>query len=221
MSIAENLKHIHSDIEKTASAWGRDSSSVNLIAVSKRQPMEKIQEALGAGHRIFGENKVQEAQEHWAALKPEYPDMRLHLIGPLQTNKAKDAVALFDMIHTVDREKLARKLGNEMKAQDKNIPCLIQVNIGEEEQKSGITPRELPDFLGFCRNECNLDIQGLMCIPPHEEPPAMFFSLLHKMASEHNLPELSMGMSADYEKAVPLDATYIRVGTAIFGERDN
>ena len=127
---------------------------------------------------------------------------------------------IFDMIHTVDREKLARKLSKEMTEQGRNIPCLIQVNIGEEEQKSGIAPRELPDFLGFCRDECNLDIQGLMCIPPHDEPPAMFFSLLHKMAKQHNLPHLSMGMSADFEKAIPLDATYIRVGTAIFGERE-
>ena len=220
MSIAENLKHIHSDIEKTASEWGRDSTHINLIAVSKRQPPEKLQEALDTGHRLFGENKVQEAQEHWAHLKPQYNDLNLHLIGPLQTNKAKDAVALFDMIHTVDREKLARKLSKEMTEQGRNIPCLIQVNIGEEEQKSGIAPRELPDFLGFCRDECNLDIQGLMCIPPHDEPPAMFFSLLHKMAKQHNLPHLSMGMSADFEKAIPLDATYIRVGTAIFGERE-
>lgn len=221
MNISENLKHIQSEIEKTASAWGRDSHAINLIAVSKRQPPEKIQEALNAGHRIFGENKVQEAYEHWEHLKPNYCDLKLHLIGPLQTNKAKDAIALFDMIHTLDREKLARKLGTEIKAQGKNIPCLIQINIGEEEQKSGIAPNELPDFLGFCRKDCDLDIQGLMCIPPIDEPPAMFFALLHKIAQEHNLPHLSMGMSADFEKAIPLDATYIRIGTAIFGERND
>lgn len=219
MSIAENLKQIHTKIEKTASAWGRDGAHINLIAVSKRQPLEKLHESLDAGHRLFGENKVQEAYEHWENIKPQYHDLQLHLIGPLQTNKTKEAVALFDMIHTLDREKLARKLRKEMAEQGRNIPCLIQINIGEEEQKSGIAPNELTDFLHFCCNECAINIQGLMCIPPHNEPPAMFFALLHKMAKQHNLPHLSMGMSADYDKAIPLDATYIRVGTAIFGDR--
>ncbi|MGH1456254.1 MAG: YggS family pyridoxal phosphate-dependent enzyme [Alphaproteobacteria bacterium] len=218
--ISENITAIRANITKTAKQWNRDTSDINLIAVSKRQPPAKIQEALDAGHRLFGENKVQEAQEHWTHLKPEYPDLNLHLIGPLQTNKVKDALALFDMIHSVDREKLAKKLGEEIKAQNKSIPCLIQVNIGEEDQKSGITPNDLPDFLNFCRNECSLDIQGLMCIPPVDEPPAMFFALLQNMARTHALKHLSMGMSADYEKAIPLGATYIRVGTALFGDRN-
>lgn len=210
MSVARNLSEIKLRLNGT---------QARLIAVSKNQPAEKIQEALDAGHRDFGENKVQEAQSHWRALKPQYPDLKLHLIGPLQTNKAKDAVALFDMIHTVDREKLARELSTEMKKQGRNIPCLIQVNTGEEEQKSGIAPDAFPAFLKFCREECALDIVGLMCIPPLDDPPALHFALLKKMAKLHGLEHLSMGMSADYERALPLGATFIRIGTSVFGER--
>ncbi len=220
MTIKENLDHINKQIKQAASPWGRAVSDINLVAVSKRQPMDKIKQALNVGHRLFGENRVQEALEHWAELKPQYPDLKLHLIGALQTNKIKDALKIFDHIETIDREKLARKLSNELKAQNRTIPCFIQVNIGEEEQKSGIMPRELPDFLEFCQNECELDIKGLMCIPPADEPAALYFALLQKMARAHNLPELSMGMSADFEKAIPLGATYIRVGTGIFGERE-
>lgn len=220
MSISDNIQTIRDNITKTADTWGRNANDINLIAVSKNQPPEKIQDALDAGHRIFGENRVQEAYTHWADLKNTYNDLQLHLIGPLQTNKVKDAVKLFDIIHTVDREKLARKLGAEMHAQKRDLPCLIQINIGEEEQKSGIMPNELSDFLPFCQNECNLNIRGLMCIPPADEPAALFFALLQKMAKRHNLPDLSMGMSADYEKAVPLGATYIRIGSALFGNRN-
>ncbi len=219
--IKENLSQIHKQIEKSAIEWGRDSNDINLIAVSKRQSPERIQGALDAGHRLFGENKVQEALEHWEDIKPLYPDLKLHLIGSLQTNKIKDALRIFDLIETVDREKLARKLGDELKSQNRTIPCFIQVNIGEEEQKSGIVPNELPDFLEFCRHECALDIKGLMCIPPADEPTALYFSLLMKMADMHNLPELSMGMSSDFESAISLGATYIRVGTGIFGKREN
>ena len=221
MTIEKNLKEIHKQIEKSATEWGRDSSDVNLVAVSKRQPKEKIQSALDTGHRLFGENKVQEAFEHWKDIKPVYPDLKLHLIGPLQTNKIKDALKIFDLIETVDREKLARKLGNELKAQSRILPCFIQVNIGEEEQKSGIAPNELPEFIEFCSNECALDIKGLMCIPPADEPTALYFALLKKMADAHNLPEISMGMSSDFENAIALGATYIRVGTGIFGERES
>jgi len=221
MGIKENLNQIHEQINQAALKWGRKSSDINLIAVSKRQSQEKIQAALDAGHRLFGENKVQEAILHWRDIKPLYPDLKLHLIGALQTNKIKDALAIFDVIETIDREKLARKLGNELKVQGRSIPCFIQINIGEEEQKSGISPQELPDFLEFCQNDCSLDIRGLMCIPPADEPATMYFALLQKMAHEHNLPELSMGMSSDFEKAISLGATYIRVGTGIFGSRES
>jgi len=219
MSIQENLKNISSNIKKIAKQWGRNPDTVNLVAVSKVQPPEKIQSALDAGHRLFGENRVQEAQEHWANIKPNYPDLKLHLIGPLQTNKVKDAVSLFDVIETVDRQKLARKLGAAMKDCDRALPCFIQVNTGKEEQKAGINPLELPDFLEFCTKECDLNIRGLMCIPPIDDLPALHFALLQKLAKANNLPDLSMGMSGDYERAIPLGATYVRVGTAIFGER--
>ncbi len=220
MLVIENLKTIHETVEKACAPWGRAASDVQLVAVSKRQSMEHIQEALDAGHRVFGENRVQEAQEHWAEIKPQYPDLKLHLIGPLQTNKVNDALDLFDVIQSVDREKLARKLGSAMADRGVSLPCFIQVNIGEEEQKSGIKPQDFPDFLAFCRVECGLNIQGLMCIPPVDESEAMYFALLKKMAEQHGLPELSMGMSGDYEKAIALGATYIRLGTAVFGARD-
>ncbi len=219
MSIEENLKNIKTTIAKTAGEWKRPAIDINLVAVSKKQPAEKIQAALDAGHRLYGENRVQEAQDHWAAHKVNYPDLKLHLIGPLQTNKIKDALSIFDVIETVDREKLARKLGAAMAEQGVSIPCFIQVNTGEEEQKAGIAPHALRDFLKFCTDECGLNIQGLMCIPPVDDPPALHFALLQKLAKEHNLPELSMGMSSDFEKAIPLGATYVRVGTGIFGER--
>jgi len=220
MSVIENLKVIHETVGKACASWGRVASDVQLVAVSKRQSMERIQEALDAGHRVFGENRVQEAAEHWMEIKPEYPDLKLHLIGPLQTNKVNDALDLFDVIQSVDREKLARKLGSAMDSRGVFLPCFIQVNIGEEDQKSGIAPQDCSDFLVFCRDECGLNIQGLMCIPPVDESEAMYFALLKKMAGQYGLPELSMGMSADYEKAIVLGATYIRLGSAVFGARD-
>lgn len=219
MSITENLETIHHKIAKAAASAGRAPADVSLVAVSKRQPPEKIREALAAGHRCFGENRVQEAHEHWSALKADYPDLRLHLIGPLQTNKVKEAVALFDVIETLDREKLAHKLAAEMSAQGKRLPCFIQVNTGEEPQKAGISPSDLPAFLSFCRKDCGLDIAGLMCIPPVDDPPALHFALLKNLATEHALSDLSMGMSDDFEKAVAAGATYVRVGTGIFGAR--
>lgn len=219
MIIDENLEIIQKNIASIATDWNRAPNEIKLIAVSKRQPQNKLQSALEAGHRLFGENRVQEAFEHWQKLKPLYPDLKLHLIGPLQTNKVKEALKLFDVIETVDREKLARKIGSEQKSLSHKPTCLIQVNTGEEEQKSGIPPQELPAFLTFCKDECDLDVQGLMCIPPIDEPASLHFGLLQKLAQNHNLTELSMGMSSDYEKAIPLGATYIRVGTAIFGER--
>lgn len=220
MTIAENIAAIYDRIEKTCAEYGCDPSRVHLIAVSKKQDERRIEAALAAGHRVYGENRVQEAQERWGARCKKYDDLELHLIGPLQTNKVKDAVALFDVIHTVDREKLARKLADEMAAQGRDLPCFIQVNTGMEEQKSGIVPAAVPDFIEYCYGECGMDIRGLMCIPPLDDPPALHFALLKKLADENNLKELSMGMSADYELALPLGATYIRVGTGVFGERE-
>lgn len=220
MSIAENFTSVQSDIETIAAKTERSAGDIKLIAVSKKQPAEKLKAALDYGHRIFGENRVQEAQEHWSAHKSGYPDLELHLIGSLQTNKIRDALALFDVIHTIDREKLARKLGNELKNLDKSIPCFIQVNTGEEPQKAGIRPKDLPDFLGFCRGEAGLNIIGLMCIPPIDDLAAVHFAFLQKLAKEQGLSQLSMGMSGDYQKAIPLGATHVRVGTALFGERE-
>jgi len=223
MTIAQNLQTIRETIDSTASQWNRTGQDVNLVAVSKRQPPKKIQATLDTGHRLFGENRVQEAYEHWAAHKKSglYPDLKLHLIGPLQTNKIKEALELFDVIETLDREKLARKLGAAMKNAGKSLPCFIQVNTGEEPQKSGITPRELPKFLEFCRDECSLDIIGLMCIPPVDDPASLHFALLKKLAKENGLEQLSMGMSSDYEDAIAHGATYVRVGTGIFGTRES
>ena len=219
MTVKDNLRSVIQNIQDLAKEHNRRAEDINLVAVSKKQPPEKLQEALNAGHRLFGENRVQEAQEHWTKIKPDYPDLKLHLIGPLQTNKAKEAVALFDVIETIDREKLARTLSKEMEKQNRHLPCFIQVNTGEEEQKAGISASDLSDFLEFCRKECELNIQGLMCIPPVDDPPALHFALLRKLAKENGLNHLSMGMSSDYEKAIPLGATYVRVGTGVFGCR--
>ena len=219
--IQKNLDDVHRKIAKACIRHKekiREASDIKIIAVSKKQPMVKIQAALDCGHRVFGENRVQEAQEHWAQAKPDYADLELHLIGPLQTNKVKEAVALFDVIQTVDRPKLGTALAKEMKSQGKNVPCFIQVNTGEEEQKSGLLPHDLPAFIELCQGE-GLNIVGLMCIPPQNEPAALHFAFLKKLAAVHNLPELSMGMSGDFEKAVPLGASYVRVGTSIFGDR--
>lgn len=218
MSVSENIAQIRKTIETAAKESGRAPGSVHLVAVSKKQPAARIREALEAGLRLFGENRVQEAQEHWADIKNDTPDLKLHLIGPLQTNKVKDAVALFDVIETLDRPKLARALAREMKAQKRALPCFIQVNTGEELQKAGVLPGDLPALLELSRAE-GLDVRGLMCIPPVDEPAALHFAFLKKLADEHGLAELSMGMSGDFEKAIPLGATYIRIGTGVFGER--
>jgi pyridoxal phosphate enzyme (YggS family) len=217
--IAQNFETILKKIRKAERAAGREEGAAKLVAVSKMQNEEAIRAALGFGQRLFGENRVQEAQAHWTNLRLEFPDIKLHLIGPLQTNKVRDAVTLFDCIETVDREKLAVELAQEMKKQGKNIPCLIQINTGDEEQKAGIAPQDLPEFLPFCTEECGLEIRGLMCIPPVQDPPALHFALLKKLAGKNGLQELSMGMSADYERAIALGATYVRVGSALFGDR--
>lgn len=216
MTFQETIDGVKTALKKAAESQGHEAPQV--IAVSKQQPEERVREALASGHRLFGENRVQEAQGRWELLKAKYPDVKLHLIGPLQTNKVKDAVALFDVIQTVDREKLARALADEMKSQGRALPCLIQVNTGAEDQKSGVLSKDVSSLLKFCR-DCDLNITGLMCIPPVDEPPAMHFALLKKLAAENNLKELSMGMSGDYERAAALGASYVRIGTALFGER--
>ena len=218
VNVAGNLQVI---LERVKSACQDNAGATpTVVAVSKRQPDERIEAALAAGQRVFGENRVQEAQERWALRRSLYPELRLHLIGPLQTNKAADAVALFDVIEVVDRPKLARSLSTEMFRQGRRLSCYVQVNTGEEDQKSGILPDEADSFIGFCREECDLDIAGLMCIPPLDEQPAMHFALLRTIAERNGLPGLSMGMSGDYEEAARFGATSVRVGSAIFGSRE-
>ena len=216
--IAANLAATWQKIDASCVSGNRDRPV--LVAVSKRQPDARIDAALAAGHRVYGENRVQEAQQRWSDRRDTVPDLTLHLIGPLQTNKVADAVALFDVIEIVDRPKLARALAREMTLQDRHLPCYIQVNTGEEAQKSGIMPMEADDFITFCRDECGLMIEGLMCIPPQDEEPAMHFALLRTIAERNGLPGLSMGMSGDFEEAVGFGATLVRVGSAIFGARD-
>ena len=213
-----NLKAIS---ERVKSARKDNAGAApTIVAVSKRQPDDRIEAALEAGQRVFGENRVQEAQERWAERRGLYPDLKLHLIGPLQTNKAADAVALFDVIEVVDRPKLARSLSAEMLRQGRRLPCYVQVNTGEEDQKSGVFPGNADSFIDFCQEECGLNIVGLMCIPPVHEEPAMHFALLRTIAERNGLLGLSMGMSGDYEEAVRFGATSVRVGSAIFGSRD-
>ncbi|MCF8466330.1 MAG: YggS family pyridoxal phosphate-dependent enzyme [Sneathiella sp.] len=219
--IATNFTGIRARIAKTAQKWQREARDIDLIAVSKRQPIEYMEAALRAGQRHFGENRVQEAQGKWPALKRQYPDIELHLIGPLQTNKAQDAVALFDVIQTVDRLKLARVLAKEMQAAGRSLPVYIQVNTGKEPQKAGVFPEDADAFIAECRDSLGLNVVGLMCIPPAEEQPAPHFALLGKIAARNGLKLLSMGMSADFEVAVQFGATSVRVGTALFGLRDD
>ncbi len=215
-----NLDDIKRSIADAAKNCGRAAADIRLVAVSKNQPPEKIGAALDAGVRLFGENRVQDAKARWENLKIKYPDLRLHLIGPLQTNKARDAVALFDCIETLDRENLADALAGEMKKQGKRLPCFIQVNTGDEEQKSGVSPAGLAALLQYARATAGLEIAGLMCIPPAGDPPALHFALLAKLARESGLSQLSMGMSGDYLKAIALGATHVRIGTALFGARE-
>ena len=213
------LDAVHARITQAARGVGRDPASVALIAVSKTFGEAEIVPVLEAGHRMFGENRVQEAKAKWPALRARYPGIELHLIGPLQSNKAREAVELFDCIHTVDRPKIARVLAEEMKRQGRRLPLFVEINTGDEPQKAGVAPRDLPALLALCREELGLDIRGLMCIPPHDEEPAVHFAFLAKLAGEHGLSEISMGMSADFETAVELGASHVRVGSAIFGAR--
>ena len=217
--IAANLAVVRSRIEAAARAVGRAPESVTLVAVSKTHPAPHMHDALVAGHRVFGENRVQEAQAKYPALREAFPDLVLHLIGPLQTNKVRDAVALCDVIETVDRPRLAEALAREMERSGRRLPCLIEVNTGEEPQKSGIFPAAADDFIVECRDRLDLQIRGLMCVPPLDEEPAPHFALLREIARRTGLGLLSMGMSADFEKAIRFGATHVRVGTAIFGAR--
>jgi pyridoxal phosphate enzyme (YggS family) len=216
---ADRLAEVRQHIAAAARAAGRDPAAVTLVAVSKTHGADRVRELLDGGQRVFGENRVQEAEEKFPALKAEYPDLALHLIGPLQTNKAREAVALFDVIESVDRERLAATLAKEMTRSGRRPDCYIQVNIGEEPQKAGVLPAELDAFVASCRDTHKLPIVGLMCIPPVDEEPALHFALLAKMAARNGLAKISMGMSADYETAIRLGATHVRVGTALFGHR--
>ncbi len=217
--VAERLSQIRRRIAAAAAESGRSPESVTLVAVSKGQPPVRIEAALAAGHRNFGENRVQEAGGRWPALRSRYAGLALHLVGPLQTNKVRDAVALFDVIESVDRPKLAQALAAETTRTGRRLGCFVQVNTGEEPQKAGVAPLEADSFVAYCREELRLAIEGLMCIPPVDEPPAPHFALLAQIARRNGLRCLSMGMSEDFESAIRLGATHVRIGTAIFGER--
>lgn len=206
-------------IAQAAAASGRAPESITLTAVSKQQPDDRVEAMLAAGQRVFGENRVQEAEARWSERRARYPDLRLRLIGPLQSNKAADAVALFDVIESLDRRKLAAALATEAQKQGKNPEILIQVNTGEEEQKAGVAPLEADAFIKAARETYGLPITGLMCIPPVDEEPAMHFALLAKIAARNGLPVLSMGMSDDFETAIRFGATHVRVGSTLFGAR--
>lgn len=219
VDIAANLEHIQHNIDAAAQSVDRDPSEVTLVCVSKTHDADHVRGALVAGRRVFGENRVQEAAGKWPGLKADFPDVELHLIGPLQSNKVKDAVALFDVIETLDRPKLARVLARHLSETGACPDIYIQINTGEEPQKAGIAPRDADDFIVECLETLKLPVVGLMCIPPVDEEPAPHFALLGKIADRHGLKVRSMGMSGDYEAAIRMGATHVRVGTAIFGAR--
>jgi len=218
-SIAANLAAVRGRIEAAARAAGRPPEAVSLVAVSKTQPADAVRAALAAGQRVFGENRVQEGLAKFPELRGEFPDLELHLIGPLQTNKVREAVAHFDLIETVDRPRLAAALAREMERTGRHLPCYVEVNTGEEPQKAGVLPEATDEFIAECRDRLGLPIVGLMCIPPEHEEPALHFALLREIARRNGLDILSMGMSADFETAIRFGATHVRVGTAIFGAR--
>ncbi|HEX6111578.1 MAG TPA: YggS family pyridoxal phosphate-dependent enzyme [Geminicoccaceae bacterium] len=217
-TVAANLAAVRARITAAARAVGRDPDAITLVAVGKAQPDARVIAALEAGQRVFGENYVQEAKARWPALRARHRGVVLHMIGPLQSNKARDAIALFDVIETVDRSKLARVLAAEMARQGRRPACFVQVNTGEEPQKAGILPTDADAFIAECRR-LELPVVGLMAIPPDDEEPSMHFALLADIAKRNGLDQLSMGMSADYEVAVQFGATHVRVGSAIFGAR--
>ena len=215
---SQRLEDVRGRIACAAALARREPAEVTLVAVSKTHGPEAIRPLIEAGQRVFGENRVQEAQAKWPALRAERPDVRLHLVGRLQSNKAQEAAALFDAIHSVDRPSLVAALGRAVAEADRRPDCFLQVNIGEEPQKGGCAPGELPALVEQAR-AAGLPLVGLMCVPPADVEPAPYFALLAALARRHGLPALSMGMSADYETAVTIGATHVRVGTALFGER--
>ena len=217
---AERLAAVRCEIEAACREAGRDPASVTLVAISKTHGAAAIEPVIAAGQRVFGENRVQEAKAKWPALKAKYPDLALHLVGPLQSNKAKEAVALFDAIHSLDRASLAEALAKEIGKQGRKPRLFVEVNTGAEPQKAGVLPEETDAFIKTCRATYGLQIDGLMGIPPAEEAPAPHFALLAKIAKRNELPLLSMGMSADFALAIRFGATHVRVGTAIFGARE-
>jgi pyridoxal phosphate enzyme (YggS family) len=217
--IPARLRLVRQEIALAAEGASRDAGTVRLVAVTKTVSPDAIEAAIAAGQRCFGENRVQEAQRKWPALKARHADLELHLIGPLQSNKTREAVALFDVIETVDRPKLARALAEEMERAKRRPRLFVQVNTGEEPQKAGVAPSDTESFVALCRETFGLCIDGLMCIPPLDEEPAMHFALLAKLAQKVGVKELSMGMSGDFARAIQCGATYVRIGTAIFGER--
>ena len=219
--LACNLTTVRARISEAAIDAGRKPTDISLIGVSKQQPEDRIDASLAAGLRVYGENRVQEAEARWLERKRKFSDLELHLIGPLQTNKVRSAVRLFDVIQTVDRERMAHTLGRVMAEEGRQLPCFVQVNTGEEEQKAGISPGDTSAFVKTCMDKYALNIVGLMCIPPAQDAAAPHFAFLKQIADQLDLPYVSMGMSADYPAAVELGATHIRVGSAIFGERAN
>ena len=219
VDVAANLAAVAAEVQDAARAAGRGAGEITLIAVSKAHPASRILPALAAGHTTFGENRVQEASEKWQALRSDWPGAALHYIGALQTNKVRDAVAIADAIHAIDRPKLADALAREMERQERRPDCFIQVNTGAEPQKAGVLPENLDALVARCRDDLKLPVVGLMCIPPATEEPASHFALLRELAARHGLECLSMGMSADYRVAIALGATHVRIGTAIFGTR--
>lgn len=219
VDVPSNLATVKNHIAEAAKAAGRDPADVTLVAITKVHGIDRIRPALLAGHRTFGENRVQEAEGKWPMLSAEFPDLVLHLVGPLQANKVARAVALFNVIETIDRQRIADRVARESREQNKTIECFVQVNTGEEAQKAGMPPAETVPFVHYCRDELALPVVGLMCIPPLDDEPSLHFSLLRELARDAGLAKLSMGMSADFEIAVACGATHVRVGTAIFGQR--
>ncbi len=219
VDVPSNLATVKAHIADACRAASRPPEDVTLVAITKVHGIDRIRPAIVAGHRTFGENRVQEAEGKWPALRDDFSDLTLHLVGPLQSNKVHRAVELFDVIETIDRQRIADRVAREIKAQDKAMECFVQVNTGEEPQKAGIPPAETEKFVHYCRDELALPVVGLMCIPPVDDEPSLHFSLLRELAGSTGLAKLSMGMSADYEVAVACGATHVRVGTAIFGHR--
>jgi PLP dependent protein len=217
--VADGLDRVRREIARSMKDHGREPDTVTLIAVSKAMPVERIRRVLMAGQRVFGENRVQEGQQKWPGLRAEFPGVELHLIGPLQTNKVKEALNHFDVIETVDREKLAAELAREIQESGRVPKLYVQVNTGAEEQKAGILPADADGFIRLCRETYGLEISGLMCIPPVDQPPSPHFALLGEIARRNGISNLSMGMSADSDAAIQLGATHVRIGSAIFGAR--